>query len=313
MRIRACVIAAAVILWQLPAAAGDPAIAREQLKIGYTLAQEGKCEEALPHLVESLRLDPKAITLINLADCEEKVGKLADAMGHWVDARARAQAEGLRPIEEEATIRATALEPRLARITIVPSTSMPKDAVIERDGLVLGQPSLGIPLPVDPGPHAIVVKVKGRQDATTQLRLAEGESTRIEVEPGPAAGSAPAVATPASDKSSGGSTSPLVFIGFGVAVAGVAVGSITGAMALGAGDDAKTACPDLKCRDQKALDEAHSGQTLGTISTIAFIAGGVGAGIGVYGLFSGGSKGAKRDQNVGVSVGPTSLSVRGVF
>src|SRR5262245_53786122 len=114
--VRACAIAAAVVLWQLPAVAGDPAIAREQLKIGYTLAQEGKCDEAVPHLTESLRLDPKAITLINLADCEEKVGKLADAMGHWVDARARAQAEGSRPIEEEATQRATALEPRLARL-----------------------------------------------------------------------------------------------------------------------------------------------------------------------------------------------------
>jgi len=314
MRIRACVVAAAVVLWQLPAAAGDPAIAREQLKIGYTLAQEGKCDEALPHLVESLRLDPKAITLINLADCEEKLGKLTDAMGHWVDARARAQAEGLRPIEEEATARATALEPRLARLTIVLSPTAPKDTVIERDGLVLGAPSLNIPLPVDPGAHAIVVKVKGRDDATTNLALAEGESKRIEVEPGPPAPVAGAPAAPSNDASGRRSTSPLVFIGFGLAAASAAVGSVTGIMALGAGADAKDACPDRRCRDQQALDDARSGQTLGTVSTIAFIAAGAGAAVGVYGLLWGGKKETKgNDASVGVSVGPANLSVRGTF
>ena len=87
----ACVVAGAVLLCSSTAAAGDSLAAREQLKIGYLLAKQGRCDEALPHLAESLRLDVRAITLINLAQCEESVGRLADAMGHWVDARARAQ------------------------------------------------------------------------------------------------------------------------------------------------------------------------------------------------------------------------------
>ena len=70
--------------------AGDPVAAREQVKLGYQLAQDGKCEAAIPHFVESLKLDVKAITLINLASCEEKTSRLADALGHWVEARARA-------------------------------------------------------------------------------------------------------------------------------------------------------------------------------------------------------------------------------
>src|SRR5690349_17832828 len=138
--------------------AGDPAAAREQLKIGYTLAQGGKCAEALPHLQESLRLDAKAITLINLADCEEKVGKLTDAMSHWVDARARAQSEGNAGIHEEAERRAKELDPRLARLTIRLAPTAPPDAKVERDGIVLGVPSMGIPLPVDPGAHTVTVK-----------------------------------------------------------------------------------------------------------------------------------------------------------
>src|SRR5690606_17607358 len=138
--------------------------------------------------------------------------RLADAMGHWVDARARAQAEGARPIEEEAEKRATALEPRLARLTIVLSASAPKDAIVERDGVVLGAPSLGIPLPLDPGAHAIVVKATGRRDNTVEVTLGEGEVKRVEVE----AAASPATAdvsepTRPSDSSGGRSVSPLVF------------------------------------------------------------------------------------------------------
>src|SRR4051812_7852759 len=95
-------VACALLFASSPARAGDPAAAREQVKLGYQLAQDGKCVEAIPHFVESLRLDVKAVTLINLAACEEKTQKLADALGHWVEARARAQAEGNARIEEEA-------------------------------------------------------------------------------------------------------------------------------------------------------------------------------------------------------------------
>ncbi|MBX3208990.1 MAG: hypothetical protein KF764_28415 [Labilithrix sp.] len=313
MRIGACAIAAAVLLWHLPAAAGDPASAREQLKIGYLLAQDNKCDEALPHLLESLRLDPKAITLINLADCEEKVGKLSDAMSHWVDARARAQSEGLRPIEEEATARATALEPRLARLTIVLAPSAPKDAVVERDGVVLGAPSMGIPLPLDPGAHTIVVKVKGRDDATTRLALVEGEAKRVELEAGPlAAGTAPPP-PPVGEPTTKAPMSPLVFIGFGVAAAGVAAGSVTGVMALGAGSDAKSACPDLRCTDAGALDDVGTGRTLGTVSTISFIVAGAGAAVGVYGLLFAKPSATKPAPSVGVSVTPASVALRGSF
>ena len=307
-RFRAFATTAAFVLWQLPAVAGDPASAREQLKLGYTLAQEGRCEEAIPHLVESLRLDSKAITIINLADCEEKVGKLADAMGHWVDARARAQIENQRPIEEEATARLTALEPRLARLTIVLGPSVPVDTLVERDGVVLGPPSIGIPLPLDPGPHTIVVKAKAHQDVTTQLTLAEGEARRIEVTAG-AATEVPPPPPPALE-TGGRKVSPLVFIGFGVAAAGAAVGAITGLMTMGAADEAKTTCPNLLC-SRKALDDIEAGRTLGTVSTVAFIAAGAGAALGVYGLVAGGGKSAPKA--AAISIGPTGMSVHGRF
>src|SRR3954452_23580664 len=142
--------------WSSSAYAGDPAAAREQVKLGYQLAQDGKCDEAIPHFLESLKLDAKAVTLINLASCEEKTARLADALGHWVDARARAQAEGNGAIEEEAEKRAKALEPRLPKLTVVVAGA-PADAEVTRDGVALGAASMGVALPVNPGGHVLVV------------------------------------------------------------------------------------------------------------------------------------------------------------
>ena len=278
------VVGASVVAWPGAAVASDAATAREQLKLGYELAQGGHCDQALPHLVESLRLDPKAITLINLADCEEKVGKLSDAMGHWVDARARAQTEGAKAIEEEATHRAAALEPRLPRLTITLAPTAPKDAVVIRDGVVLGAPSLGIPLPLDPGTHTVVVQAKGHVDGGAEVKLGIGETRRLEVDAGAESAATPPGAEGGHEKKNPLSR-PLVLAGGGLALAGLVVGSITGAIALGAGSSAKTACPNLQC-SQQSLDDVHQGRTLGTISTVSFVVAVVGVGLVAYGLFA---------------------------
>ncbi len=291
---------AIAMLWSTFAFAGDPAAAREQLKIGYLLSQEGKCAEAVPHLEESLRLEVKAITLINLANCEEKIGKLAEAAGHWADARARAQIEDAQPIADEAEKRANALEPRLPKLTIVLTTPA-KGATVIRDAIALGPASLGMALPVNPGEHVIVVRAPGHADSTTNVTIAEAEQKQIEVAVGPEGESAKPSETP-----NPRTTSSLVYVGFGGAALFAAAGTVTGLMALGAASNADRDCPNLVCKDQAALDSVESGRTLGTVSTIAFIAVPVFAAIGVYGLVWGGKK---KDTSVGVSLGV----IRGMF
>ena len=328
MRFRVCAIGVAALLWQAtalaapPASDKDPATAREQLKLGYQLAQDGKCAEAIPHLAESLRLDPRAITLINLADCEEKTGKLSDAMVHWADARARASADGQKPIEEEATARGQALEAKVPKLTITLAKTAPPDAVVERDGTPLGAPSLGVALPLDPGAHTITVKAHGHADAKQDITLKEGEKQSLEVDVGPASGPVGPVAplpSPPENEKKGGGMSPLVPIGFGVGIVGVAVGTITGIIALGKGSDADK-CPESggkhRCVDQKTVDDIESGKTMGTVSTIAFIAGGVGVGVGVVGLFLGGKKAEKIETpqaKLDFHVGPSSFMLKGTF
>ena len=288
--------------------AGDPVAAREQVKLGYQLAQDGKCEAAIPHFVESLKLDVKAITLINLASCEEKTSRLADALGHWVEARARAQTEGNAGIEEEAEKRATALEPRLPKLTVVVAGA-PADLEVTRDGVALGAASMGVALPMNPGTHTLVVHAKGHEDRAESVTLAEGENKRVDLKMGGLRVEKPATASaPGGDREARG-MSPLVFVGFGTAIVGVGVGVGTGILAFGKASTAKDACPNERCTPI-GMEAVDSGRTLAAISTIAFIVGGVGAGIGLYGLlFVKPAAGS----SVAVSIGPTSGALRGTF
>lgn len=290
------------------ARAGDPVAAREQVKLGYQLAQDGKCEAAIPHFVESLKLDVKAITLINLASCEEKTSRLADALGHWVEARARAQAEGNAGIEEEAEKRAKALEPRLPKLTVaVPGA--PADLEVTRDGVALGAASMGIALPVNPGAHTLVVHAKGHEDRTEIVTLAEGETKRVDLKMGAVKIEKPAASgAPGAEREPRG-MSPLVFVGFGTAIAGVGVGTVTGILAFGKASTARDACPNERCTPA-GIEAVDSGRTLATVSTIGFIVGGVGAGVGLYGLLLGKPAASS---SVAVSLGPTGGALRGTF
>ena len=300
---------AACLGFSSSAYAGDPAAAREQFKLGYQHAQDGKCDRAIPHFVESLKLDAKAITLINLASCEEKTARLGDALGHWVEARARAQAEGNAGIEEEAEKRAKALEPRLSKLSVVLAGAV-AGAEVTRDGVVLGGASMGVPLPVNPGAHTLVVKAKGHEDATETVSLAEGEVKRIALKLGAARKEeeAPVAAGVAVAPETRG-LSPYVFLGFGTALVGVGVGTVAGILAFGKASTAKAGCPNNACTPS-AEDAVASGRTLGTLSTIGFIVGGAGAALGVYGLLV--TK-PRASTSLAVSVGPMGGGVRGTF
>ena len=306
-------VASALLFASSSAQAGDPAAAREQVKLGYQLAQDGKCEEAIPHFVESLRLDAKAITLINLASCEEKTAKLADALGHWVEARARAQAEGNAAIEGEAEKKAKALEPRLPKLTVaLAGASQATDPEVVRDGVVLGAASMGVALPVNPGAHTLVVRAKDREETSQTVTIAEGESKLVQLKLGAPKKASVASGPVAAPATAGGGTSPLVYIGFGTAIAGVAVGAITGVLAFGKASTAKDGCPNVNDCSPAGMDAVNSGRTLGTISTIGFIVGGVGAAVGVYGLVWG-KPSSSSSTSVAVSVGPMGGGLRGSF
>jgi hypothetical protein len=176
--------ALAVLLAATSAAAEprDPAGGEWLFREGRALMKKGDFLSACPKLEESLRLDPAVGTLMNLAECEERIGRTASAWQRW--GAAADQLPGRDRRRETALGRARTLEKSLARLTVKLGATAPATARVLRDGVLLGDPSLGVPLPVDPGIHWIVVTAPGREGREVQVRLEVGEQRVVEVEPG---------------------------------------------------------------------------------------------------------------------------------
>src|SRR5262245_59132112 len=64
----------------------DAATAEALFRQGRAAMESKNFQEACPKFAESQKLDPAAGTLMNLATCEEKLGKLASAWQHWKEA-----------------------------------------------------------------------------------------------------------------------------------------------------------------------------------------------------------------------------------
>ena len=81
-------------------------------------------------------------------------------------------------------------------------------------------------------------------------------------------------------------TSPLVWVGGGTAAAGAVVGTVTGLMAFSVYGDVSARCEGGVQCPPATHGDIDRGESLGTISTIAFVVAGIGAGVLVYGLLN---------------------------
>jgi len=141
------------------------------------LVAEGKLEEACPKFRASFELDRQLGVLLNMADCEERLGRLATAWGLWGEALewARRVSDWRTPYAQE---RRGAVEPRLPWLTIVVSNPV-ASLQIYRDEVAVPPASFGEALPLDPGLHRVVVK-RGEQVLTEQP-VTVSERQRAEV------------------------------------------------------------------------------------------------------------------------------------
>ncbi|MEO8877569.1 MAG: hypothetical protein ABI461_18390 [Polyangiaceae bacterium] len=128
-------------------------IASQLFDTGRDLMKKGDFTNACPKLAQSATLEPRVGTLGRLAECEEKIGHLAAARGHWQDTvdLAQAQKDDRRAHAEEELKRVDALVPRV----LIAMNAPPANLSLTLDGVAIGAASLGVVLPIDPGSHAI--------------------------------------------------------------------------------------------------------------------------------------------------------------
>jgi hypothetical protein len=235
----------------------------------------GDVPVACARFAESVRLDPAVGGLLNLADCETRLGKLASALAHFQEARDRIPPDDSRLVF--VVDRIAALGPRVPHLTVRIRAADLEGATVLRDETELGTASLGVGLPVDPGAHVLVLRAPGHADARQSVTLREGEARSIELALGP-----PVVLTSAVGESTeapppAGRAQHVIALTLGGAgLVSVTTGAIVGVIAKSTYDEARSHCPtgptsctpDGVSGGQRAYDEA-------TAATIALVAGGV--------------------------------------
>jgi len=127
------------------------------------------------------QLDPSAGTLLKLAICEERLGKLVEAHGHIQEVLAQLPADDPRlPVAKE---QAASIDRRVPRLSLQLSATAPPGTGVRLDGNPVSADALGAPIPMNPGRHVVVVGAPGHQPREWIVELAEGERKELALSP----------------------------------------------------------------------------------------------------------------------------------
>jgi hypothetical protein len=154
--------------------------ARQQFQQALALETAGDWSGAsvLFQQVAQVRLTPQV--RFHIALCEEHLGKLAAALGHYQIAADEAQEAQATEVAAQVASRTEGLKARIPKILIVRGSGADY-ASISLDGIALGATSIGTDLPVDPGPHTISATSQGYKSFDSKFQIAEKENKKIEV------------------------------------------------------------------------------------------------------------------------------------
>jgi hypothetical protein len=297
-------------------------------KEGRALMAKGAFSQACPKFEASQQADPGLGTLLNLAECYEKLGKTASAWAEYREAIPLARASGSKIRQDLATERAEALEARLSTLTIRAMGGEDSAALeIRRDGVPVQPAELGSAIPVDPGPHTVEASAPGKKKWSSTVQVV-ADATKLAVDvpvlaPAATAGSTASAASPSSPPgagSTGAEAAPSAQPGSGqrtaaivvgaVGVVGVGLGTVLGLRAKSDWSEAKSHCPNYPACDERGVDLHASAKSKAALSTVAFIAGGAGLALGAVLWFTADS--GKKD-SVAFGFGPGAAFVRGSF
>jgi tetratricopeptide (TPR) repeat protein len=276
--------AAAILLTAASAGAAGPqdqAAAVALFQEGRKLTAAGDHAAACPKFAEAQRLFPTAGTLLVLADCYEKLGKLASAWGAFKQAEITARNGGDVERQEEGARRAKLLEASLSKLTISVGGVAGAGIEVRRDGSAVGEGQWGTAVPVDAGEHVIEVAAPGKQKWTTKVQVgAGGVSVAVSVPELPPEKAAEE--KPAEGSSWGAQRIAGVTIG-AAGVVGLVVGSVFTAKMVSKNNESKASClpsdPDLCYAPGVAL--RNEALDASRIATPTFIAGAITATAGL--------------------------------
>jgi hypothetical protein len=288
------------------AASADEAAAEALFEEGRKLMAAGDYAHACPKLAESQRLDPGSGTALNLADCYEKVGKLASSWAAFKDAETLARNTGNATRRDEAVRRAAFLEPRLSKLTILvpPALRTVTGLQVLRDGVPVGEGQWDSAIPVERGEHTLEARAPGRRTWLSTVTISGPGATTVAV---------PLLVEGSEDGFWRAQRIAGLVIG-GAGLAAVAVSLGVGARAKSIYNDSLAHClpnDPTKCYAEGVTLRSQAYQ-LGNIATPLFVAGAIGLVGGTVTFFTTPS-GARLEVQPAVGPGSGSLTVRGAW
>lgn len=184
------------------------------------------------------------------------------------------------------------LTQRIGGVRIMLRGPESEQAKVSVGAIELTSAELAGALKLNPGRHRIVVLAAGKEHAR-EVVVPERATLAVSFDLAPAptpTPAAPAAGEPepqqvptkaaGSDRSASRPVPTLAYVGGGVAVAGVIVGSVSGAWAMTKKNEAWAGCEGTRCPPE-TWDTVDSAHRFATISTVSFVVAGVGAGIGI--------------------------------
>jgi hypothetical protein len=268
-----------------PARANDRAQAEGLFAEGRAALKRGETALACEKFRKSNEIDAARGTRLNLALCEEELGRLAAALRLF-----RSLSTAFDAADERHALvsdHLQALESRVARVRFRVGNETPRVLSVKEAGVELATEAPTEPILIDPGEHVFDVTATGVQPQRHVVKLREGEVLDLGlVVPTPARSApggvpSPAPVTPSAKTSESKSTlRTLGILTLGVGGGALTVGAITGLGAMGAERSMDAECDRDGCSNA-GMEAARRGDTLATASTVAFVTGLALAGVGV--------------------------------
>jgi hypothetical protein len=268
----------------------DKATARELAKEGAEALEKKDFPMALDRFTRANTLFHAPTLVLGLARAQVGLGKLVAAQENYH----LILREGVPPNAPEAFVQAlsdakkelAALAPQVPWVIVmIDGPKDPRDVRVKLDREDVPPAAIGVRRAIDPGEHTIRAEAKGFVTAEKKFTVAVGmtETVDLSLAPAPLVAHAKDPAQPEAPASGGlfPHQYAVGIVALGIGSAGLVVGTVTGLLALDKHSDLEAAgCNDVGCpsAQREALDSYH---TLGTLSTVGFIAGGVGAAAGI--------------------------------
>jgi tetratricopeptide (TPR) repeat protein len=243
----------------------------------------------------SFQLDPATGTLLALAICHEREGKLAAAFREYSEVVVRSKHEARPDREKAARDKASALEARLSTLTIKTLDAGEVEGLEVRiNGALIDSARLGQAIPVYGGTQRVEASAHGKRTWHTQVTVAESTDAKTVIIPLlealaapaaplalPRASARPPQQTRPATESSGLSTAQWVGIGtMGAGVVGLGLGTFFAMRAVSKNEDSGTGCNGDLCTPI-ARQERLDARAFGNAASVAFIAGGALASVGL--------------------------------